>query len=123
MLLFELLGIDAAPGRTKHHRTGKPAGRPTEFKVRPRPRKNLWFNDDRLWMNDLKMTRNNDFEVIPSEDEEQVVACNRDRTVAYGKWDKKKGRGITYKDPRPIHTAVHPTSFQGANYKPVKRSK
>lgn len=108
MILNELLGIDAAPGRSKYHRTGKPNGRPHEFKLRPRPRKNLWFKDDKLWTQDLDLYRDRNYKLKTVENEEDVVACNDDETMAYGKWHKKLGRGITFKDPRPINTVVHP---------------
>lgn len=108
MLLLELLGMDAAPGRTKYHRTGKPNGRPSENDIRPRPAKNLWFKDDKLWKSDLATTYNNDFNLVVDEEEETVVACDRDRKMAYGKWSKKDGQGITYKTPRPLQTAIHP---------------
>lgn len=108
MILNEILGLDAAPGRSKYHRTGKPTGRPSEHKIYSRPRKNLWFNDHRLWHNDLYTTHSGNFDLVTSEDEESVVASDKDRRMAYGKWDKKKNRGITFKDPRPIHTVIHP---------------
>lgn len=108
MILNEILGIDAAPGRSKYHRTGKPTGRPDEHKIRPRPKKNLWFRDDRLWHNDLYLTHNNNFDLVSTENEEDVVACNGDRTMAYGKWSKKLGRGITFHKPRPMGTVVNP---------------
>lgn len=108
MILNELLGLDAAPGRSKYHRTGKPTGRPTEFKIRARPKKNLWFQDDRLWTSDLDLAHNNDYDLVSTENEEDVVACNKDRSMAYGKWSKRLGRGITFKTPRPMQTVVHP---------------
>ena len=108
MILKEILGIDAAPGRSKYHRTGKPNGRPHEHKIRPRPKKNLWFRDDRLWTTDLDLTYNKNYRLKSVENEESVVACNPDETMAYGRWNKKLGRGITFKQPRPLQTVVHP---------------
>lgn len=108
MLLLELLGIDAAPGRSKYHRTGKPNGRPDEGKVTPRPNKNLWFRDDKLWANDLYYLRSNNYELVADENEEKIIACDKDHKNAFGKWDKKAGRGITFKDPRPIGTVINP---------------
>lgn len=108
MILLELLGIDAAPGRSKYHRTGKPTGRPHEMKLKPRPNKNLWFNNDKLWHEDVYLTHNGNFDLVSDENEEQVIACDKDHRVAFGKWDKKKGRGITFKKPRPIHIVIHP---------------
>lgn len=108
MILLELLGIDAAPGRSKYHRNGKPVGRPDEHKIRPRPKKNLWFNNDQLWHDDLYIMHNGNFDLVTSENEEDVIACDKDRKMAYGKWSKKAGRGITFKTPRPIHTVINP---------------
>lgn len=108
MLLLELLGIDAAPGRSKYHRRGTPLGRPNEHKERPRPKRNLWFKDDKLWMRDLDHARERDYALVASEDEETVIACNDERTMAYGKWSNKDGKGITYYKPRPIYTAINP---------------
>lgn len=108
MILNELLGIDAAPGRSKYHRTGKPGGRPTEFKIKPRPNKNLWFKDDKLWATDLQLSHEGNYDLVTDENEEEIVACNKDRTMAYGKWSKKNGKGITYKNPHPLGTVIHP---------------
>ena len=112
MLLLELLGIKGmgkhSLGFSKYNRTGHATGRPNENKIRPRPKKNLWFDDDRLWKRDLDHTYNNDFELSSDEDEETVIACNKDRTMAYGRWNKGEKKGITFKKPRPIHTVVHP---------------
>lgn len=95
------------PGHAKYNRTGKPNGRPNEFKIKPRPKKNLWFKDDRLWMRDLDHTHANNYK-LKSVENEEVVACNDDETQVFGKWFTKKNRGITFHNPRPIHTAVHP---------------
>ena len=120
MKLFEILKMKGVgknslpgpqggkPGHAKYNRTGKPAGRPNEFKMKPRPKKNLWFNDDRLWLRDLEHTHANNFSLMKSEDEETVIACNQDQTKAFGKWIKGKKRGITFNNPRPIHTVIHP---------------
>ncbi len=96
------------PGHAKYNRTGKGAGRPDERKMYPRPKKNLWFDDDRLWKRDLDHTHSNNYELVSTENEETVIACNADGTQALGKWDMKKGRGITFYRPRPINTVVNP---------------
>jgi hypothetical protein len=108
MLLLELLGMDAAPGRSKYHRTGKPTGRPNEHKIRPRPNKNLWFRDDKLWMRDLHHTHEGNFYLMSTEDEEVVVACDHDHNMAFGKWKRSEGRGITFKKPRPMNIVINP---------------
>lgn len=108
MLLLELLGLDKAPGRNYYKSSGKPVGRPDEHKLRPRPKKNLWFDDDRLWVHDLDTYRNRNYKLVTPENEECVIACNDDQTMAFGRWDKLNKRGITFKDARPIHTVVHP---------------
>ena len=108
MILNELLGLDAAPGRRKYHRTGKLNGRPNEFRLKTRPNKNLWFRDDALWKRDLDHTYTNAYNLTTTENEEDVIACNKDRTMAYGKWNHKLRRGITFKKPRPMQTVVNP---------------
>ncbi len=120
MILNEILGMKGVgktslpgpqggkPGHAKYNRTGKPNGRPNEHKMRPRPKKNLWFDDDRLWKRDLDHTHSHNFDFVSTENEEDIVACNKDRSMAYGKWSKKLGRGITFYKPRPIQTVVHP---------------
>lgn len=108
MILLELLGLDKAPGRNYYKSSGKAVGRPNEHKLRPRPRKNLWFDDDKLWVHDLDTYRNRNYKLMSTEDEESILACNDDQTMCYGSWSKKENRGITFKDPRPIHTVVHP---------------
>jgi len=113
MLLFELLGIDAPPGDPNHNKQKKagygtvPVGRPNE-KVKKRPNKNLWFNDPKLWGTDVHLTHGGQYKLVASEDEEDVVACDRDHQYAYGWWNKRVGRGITYKQPRPINTVIRP---------------
>lgn len=96
------------PGHAKYNRTGKANGRPNEFKIKPRPKKNLWFKDDRLWLRDLQHTHVNNFDLLKSEDEEVVIAVDKERKNTFGKWIKGKGRGITFNNPRPLHTVVHP---------------
>lgn len=108
MILNEILGIDAAPGRSKYHRTGKPVGRPNEHKLKQRPNKNLWFQDDRLWLRDLNHTHVNNFKLLSTENEEEIIACDKGQKMAFGKWSKKLGRGITYKKPRPLDIVINP---------------
>ena len=112
MLLLELLGMKGmgkhSLGFSKYNRTGKPTGRPVENKIKPRPKKNLWFDDDRLWKRDLDHTYSNNFTMVSSEDEESLIACNSDKTMAYGRWNKKNKKGITFHIPRPIQTVINP---------------
>jgi hypothetical protein len=50
---------------------------------------------------------------MSAEEEERIVACDRDQKFAHGYWDKKKQMGITYKQPRPLQMVAHPkTTFK-----------
>lgn len=115
MLLFELLGIDAPPGDPTHNLQKKagwgtiPVGRPQK-KIRKRPNKNLWFQDAKTWGTDVHLTHGGEYELVSSEDEENLIACDRDHKHAFGWWNKQTGRGITFKKPRPIQTVVHPST-------------
>jgi len=95
-------------GFSKYKRTGQANGRPNENKMRPRPKKNLWFNDNALWSRDLDHTHSNNYELMSSEDEETVIACNSDKTMAYGRWNKSNNKGITFHKPRPMQTVINP---------------
>lgn len=107
-LLLELLGIDAAPGRSKYHRTGKRNGRPTEYKLRSRPHRNLWFTDHRLWHSDLFSNHSGNFDLKTTDNGDVVLACDKDCRMVFGKWIKSENRGITYYEPLPLHTTIHP---------------
>ena len=86
--------------------TGNSVGRPQ--KLKPRPNKNLWFDDDRLWLNDLNLSRQGDFDLISTEDEETVIAVDKNHNNAYGWWNKTDNKGITFKSSRPLHTVLTP---------------
>lgn len=102
MLLLEILGIDAGPMGSGYHRTGKQTGRPHEYKLRPRPKRNLVFKNIDLWHRDMYLTHNGNFDLLTDEKEECLIACDHDRRMAYGKWDRKNHKGMTFKRPRPL---------------------
>ena len=79
-------------------------------KPKARPNKDLWFRDQSLWHMDLRREMGGLFDVVTDENEEEgdVFATNPDRSKCYGVWRKKLGRGITFKQPRPMHTIAHP---------------
>jgi len=92
----------------------------SQFKPKPRPRGQLWYNSDQFdgWTSDIR-TRFDDAAAYYDEESEEVVACNGDMTKSYGKWSKnKKGnfKGISFEHPRPLGTV---TRFS-KRLKPVK---
>jgi len=113
MKFLETFGFEEVP--TPHRKIGQQwrEGRPNSTKVKKRPRKNLWFKDQNLWKQDLDLERGGNYKIVSDEDEETMVACDKDQKFAHGFWSKKNGRGITYKQPRPFHMVAHPrTSFK-----------
>ena len=109
MKLAETFGFEEVP--TPHRKIGQQwrEGRPNSTKVKKRPPKNLWFKDQSLWKQDLDLERGGNYKLVTSdEDEEIIIACDKDQEFAHGMWDKKNGRGITYKSPRPVYTITGP---------------
>lgn len=108
MKVNETFGFEEVP--IPHRKVGQQwrEGRPNSEKVKKRPAKNLWFKDKALWQQDLDLEHGGNYTMVGSENEETLVACNKDKTFAHGFWDSKKNKGITYKKPRPMHMAVHP---------------
>lgn len=86
--------------------TGNDVGRPQ--KMKPRPNKNLWFYDDRLWLNDINLSKNGQYDLISTEDEETIVAVDKDHNHAYGWWNKSNNKGITFRNARPLHSVLKP---------------
>jgi hypothetical protein len=120
MKLDETFGFERVHGRgtinsPQHTKVGQQPreGRPNSKKIKKRPNKNLWFQDDKLWKADLDLEHGGNYTLVTDENEEKVVACDGEKKWAHGFWDKKKGRGITYKAPRPMTMVVHPkTTFK-----------
>ncbi len=108
MKVNETFGFEEVP--TPHRKIGQQwrEGRPNSTKVKKRPNKNLWFKDQALWKQDLDLERGGNYKMVSDEDEETIVACDKDQNFAHGFWSKKNGRGITYKKPRPFHMVAHP---------------
>jgi hypothetical protein len=75
-----------------------------------RPNKNLWFQQQQLWLADLRDTKGDQFELHHVENEESgdIYATDKDNNVCFGSWRKQENRGITFDKPRPLHTTVHP---------------
>ena len=92
----------------------------SQFKIKPRPRKTLWYNDDQFdnWSVDIR-TRFSDAAAFYDEETEEVIACSGDMSKSYGKWSKnRKGsyKGVSFEVPRPLKTV---TKFR-KRLKPVK---
>lgn len=109
-LLKETFGFEEVP--TPHRKIGQQwrEGRPNSEKVKKRPNKNLWFKDQNLWKQDLDLERGGNYNLVSDEDEETIVACDKDQNFAHGFWSKKKGKGITFLKPRPFHMVAKPNS-------------
>lgn len=113
MKLSETFGFQKVP--TPHREIGQQPreGRPNTERVKKRPPKNLWFKDDRMWKNDLDLEHGGSYTLVADENEERIVACSNDKKLSHGWWDKKTGKGITFKTPRPMQMVAHPkTSFK-----------
>ena len=108
MKVEETFGFEKTP--KEHREIGQQPreGRPNSTRMKKRPNQNLWFQDDKLWTSDLDLNKGGDYKLVTDENEERVIACDHNQKIAHGYWDKKKGRGITFKAPRPIQTVAHP---------------
>lgn len=121
MLLNELLKAgpgSGTPGDPNHNLQKKagygtvPVGRPNVKGPKKRPNKNLWFNDEHLWREDLHLENGGNYKLVQvsaeNEEEGDIIACDPDSKFAFGWWQMNNRRGVTYKKPRPINTIVHP---------------
>ena len=109
MKLAETFGFEEVP--IPHRKIGQQwrEGRPNSTKVKKRPKKNLWFKDDKLWKDDLDLNKGGNYKLVTSdEDEETIIACDKDEKYSHGVWHKNKGKGITFNSPRPMHTVTAP---------------
>lgn len=77
-------------------------------KPKPRPPKNLWFQDRNFWLLDLHREHQGRYQLCQDEEEETIVATDPDEKLTYGVWRPRENKGITFFKPRPLHTAVHP---------------
>ena len=108
MKFYETFGFEEVP--TPHREIGQQPreGRPNSTKVKKRPNKNLWFKDNNLWKQDLDLNMGGNYTMVSDENEERLIACDKDKKLTHGYWDKKKGMGITYKRPRPMYMISNP---------------
>jgi len=71
-----------------------------------RPAKTLWFNDYNEWVYDVKH-RYPDAEAH-EDDEGRIHALDLSGEKCYGFWQKKENKGVTFANPRPRSSVVHP---------------
>ena len=126
MILNEILGMEKVPGlkgygqgdynRRSSRKEGRPVGSTKDGELKPRPNKNLWFDDDKLWYADLDLYNEpGSLKLVSDENEEKVVLAvdKATGTKVYGKWDAQQKKGITYKTPKMFdHVAPHKTTFK-----------
>lgn len=125
MILNEILGLEKVPGLKGYgqgdynRRSSRAEGRPvgsTDGKLKPRPNKNLWYDDDKMWYADLDLYNEpGKLKLVADENEEKVVLAvdSETGTKVYGKWDAVNKKGVTFKAPkRMMHVAPHKTSFK-----------
>lgn len=105
-LLREVLGFVQAPKKPKKPGTRSKEGRPPELKIKPRPNKNLWFDDINSWNADLYYTHSGNFKWMATEDEEELIATTPDGGFAHGVWNTKQNKGITYKKPMKVNLVI-----------------
>lgn len=103
------------PGKPRVEKSNKGVGRPkgstTEdgVKIKPRPKKDLWFKDRKSWASDLQWELGGEDNVkIIDTEQQEVVVTNRDGDLCYGVWRDKEQRGVTYKKARPLYNVIHP---------------
>jgi hypothetical protein len=127
--LFEILGLEKVPGLKGYgqgdynRRSSRPVGRPdgSTTTIKSRPNKNLWFDDDKLWTQDLDLyCEPNSLQLVTDENEEVVIAKDVNDMV-YGKWDVNKKRGITFSKPKSLQHIVSPRiKLKSFVFKPVQ---
>lgn len=76
-------------------------------KPKARPKKTLWFNAPEYWKNDLDFARP-DHKLYYEDNEETFYALDNEGKRCYGAWYGKKKRGVTFHEPRPRNTLIHP---------------
>ncbi len=108
MKVAETFGFEKVP--IPHRLIGQQwrEGRPNSTKVKKRPNRNLWFKDKDLWKHDLDLEHGGNYTMVSDENEETLVACDKDKKFSHGFWNAKTGKGITYKKPRPLHMVMNP---------------
>lgn len=125
MILNEILGLEKVPGlkgygqgdynRRSSRKEGRPVGS-TKDGIKPRPNKNLWYNDDKMWYADLDLYNEpGSLQLISDENEEKIVLAvdSATKSKVYGKWDAVEKRGITFKAPKSIeHVAPRKVNFK-----------
>jgi hypothetical protein len=83
-------------------------------KPKPRPKKNLWFQDKNHWHNDLTFVHGHGNLQIhhPADEEDEesrdYYATGPDGKITWGVWRGKQKRGITFYQPRHIAYVKHP---------------
>lgn len=80
-------------------------------KPKKRPKGNLWFMHQGLWLNDLNWAHGKNYLLQTAEEEEQTkdfYATDPNSEFCYGVWHGKHGRGITFDKIRPLHAVKHP---------------
>lgn len=127
MILCEILGLPREHRKNMtgygngdyNRRSSRKEGRPTgstNGKLKPRPNKNIWYTDDKMWYADLDLYNEpGSLKLISDENEENiVVAVDRETgKKVFGRWDAKKKRGITFKTPKMFnHVAPYKVTFK-----------
>lgn len=77
-------------------------------KEKIRPKKTLWFDDYRLWVQDIQ-DRFPDAQAYADNEDEEILALDSTEKKCYGKWNKVKNNGVSYANDRPLHVAIHPS--------------
>lgn len=82
-------------------------------KPKPRPKKNLWFQDRSHWQADLDFVHSGNLQIHHSGDEENeeerdLYATGPDGKIVWGVWKGKQKRGITFHQPRHLAFVKHP---------------
>ena len=72
-------------------------------KPKARPKKNLWFKNQNLWARDIQNEREG--YKMQQDGDKNVYAVDGKGEFTYGVWYQGKGQGVTFHDPRPLHTA------------------
>lgn len=83
-----------------------------KIKIRPRPKKILWFGDKNHWHNDLQFAHGGKFAYHASQEQEEqtrnIYAVDPRLSACYGVWQGKQNRGVTFHTPKPLHAVKHP---------------
>lgn len=104
------------PGKPRVARSNRGVGRPRgsgsngeQIKIKPRPKKDLWFNDRKSWASDLQweLGGEDNIKIIDTEQQE-VVVTDKNGQVCYGVWRDNDKQGVTFKQPKPLYNVIHP---------------